>query len=66
MITVPDQVIESITGRQKWTAQRDALVTMRVPFLVRPDGKPVVHRLALEQAMGVKLENDEQPVVLNL
>ena len=53
----PDDLV-AVTGKKLPAAQIAVLQAMQVPHLVRPDGKPVVHELALLQAMGVKLDSD--------
>ncbi len=47
----PREVAE-ITGKQRYRAQARSLARMGVQFLVRPDGRPIVSRLAFENAMG--------------
>ena len=45
------EVIE-ITGRRRHRAQAMVLGRMGVPFITRPDGRPIVSRLAFERMMG--------------
>jgi hypothetical protein len=43
-IWLNDEDIRTLTKKQRWTAQRNALRRMQIPFTVRPDGSPVVLR----------------------
>ena len=46
------QEVENITGKQRYRAQVHALAQMGIQCRVRPDGRPIVSRLAFESAMG--------------
>jgi hypothetical protein len=45
----PDEVHE-LTGRQKWSAQCRALVSMGIPFRPNAVGRPLVERAAVLSA----------------
>lgn len=44
--------IAAITGRVRPAAQRRALDRVRIPYRVRPDGKPIVARATIERGGG--------------
>ncbi len=44
--------LQTLTGRKRYSAQVRVLAIMGLRFLVRPDGRPIVSRLAFESAMG--------------
>ena len=59
--------IEEITGRVKFSAQCRVLEAMRIPFLSRGNGSPVVAREAANQAMGVVSDkNDDEQVTIDI
>jgi len=45
------EIIE-ITGKSRYRAQAMALARMGVPYLIRPDGRPIVSRIAFERVVG--------------
>ena len=51
-IYLTPQEVADITGKQRYRAQVHALAGMGIHFLTRPDGRPIVSRLAFESAMG--------------
>lgn len=53
----PEEVGE-LTGKERKRAQCDALLQMRVPFQIRPDGSPAVLRAAMEAALGYATPNE--------
>lgn len=42
----------TITGRTRFTAQARALAKMRINYVIRPDGLPIVSRNHFEAIMG--------------
>lgn len=50
MVLTNAEIIE-ITGRQRYRAQARVLARMHVPYIVRPDGRPIVSRVAFENTM---------------
>ena len=51
-IYLTDEELEGITRRKKHVAQIRALTGMGIDYRVRPDGSPLVSRLAYERNMG--------------
>ncbi len=51
MILSPEE-IHQVTGRKRHRAQALVLARMSVPFVVRPDGRPIVSRIAFERTLG--------------
>ncbi len=51
MILTNAEIIE-ITGKQRYKAQALVLARMGVPCITRPDGRPIVSRVAFERVMG--------------
>ncbi|MBP6018760.1 MAG: DUF4224 domain-containing protein [Burkholderiaceae bacterium] len=47
----PDQV-ERLTDRVRKTAQCKVLKELGIPFIIHPDGHPVVLRAAMEASLG--------------
>lgn len=47
-----NEELQSLTARVQQKAQIKALAKMGVPFIVRPDGKPMVLRSYLEKKFG--------------
>lgn len=43
--------IADITGKQRYRAQARALARMGIEYRLRPDGRPIVSRLAFERTM---------------
>jgi hypothetical protein len=54
------QEIEDITGKHRYRAQVRALGRMGIHCCVRPDGRPIVSRLAFERAMGGSMNTARQ------
>lgn len=46
--------VQQLTGRRRRTAQKDALNTMGIPYLIRPDGSLAVSTCSVNTALGVK------------
>jgi len=44
--------LQGVTGRAQNAAQIRALCEMGIDFKIRPDGSPLVSRLAYERALG--------------
>ncbi len=44
--------IHQVTGRKRYRAQAIVLARMGVPYLIRPDGRPIVSRIAFERVVG--------------
>jgi len=44
--------LKGVTGRTQRAAQIRALCDMGIDFKIRPDGSPLVSRLAYERALG--------------
>lgn len=55
--------VEGVTGKKRFSAQARALAKMGIECRVRPDGSPLVSRLAYERAMGgvSKRSKDKEP-----
>ncbi len=51
MVLTNAEIIE-ITGKSRYRAQAMALARMGVPYLIRPDGRPIVSRIAFERVVG--------------
>jgi hypothetical protein len=47
-----DEELRYITGRSRYRAQVRALGRMGIGYIVRPDGRPIVTREALEVSVG--------------
>lgn len=61
-IYLTDMEIKQITGKHRPSAQARALFVMQIPYKVRPDGRPVVSRLAYERALGdTTINNYQEP-----
>lgn len=52
MLTLTAEEIAEITHKVRNRSQCDVLRQMGVPFVIRPDGSPVVLRAAMEAALG--------------
>ncbi len=52
MVVLTNAEIIEVTGRRRNRAQAAVLALMRIPFVVRPDGRPIVTRLAFERVVG--------------
>ncbi len=50
MVLTNAEIIE-ITGKSRYRAQAMALARMGVPYLIRPDGRPIVSRIAFERVV---------------
>jgi len=62
MINLTKQEIKDITGAHWHARQIEILADLGIPCKIRPDGLPIVSRLAYEQAMGAQpgtAANDE-------
>jgi hypothetical protein len=53
--------LRQLTGRCRPYAQVKALIQMRVPFHLRPDGVPVVLRSALKCVAAEPARQDNEP-----
>ncbi len=52
MLTLtPDEIVQ-LTARKRRQKQCDVLRQMGIPFVIHPDGTPVVLRAAMEAALG--------------
>ncbi len=51
MILTNAEIIE-ITGKQRYKTQALVLARMGVPCITRPDGRPIVSRVAFERVVG--------------
>ena len=51
-IYLTEDELKGITKRKKYAAQTRALNEMGIEYRVRPDGSPLVSRLAYERNMG--------------
>lgn len=59
MLTLtPDEIVE-LTARVRKSAQRQTLMQLGIPFQIRPDGSPVVLRVAMEAALGYAPKNQK-------
>jgi hypothetical protein len=55
-----EQEVVELTGKQRHRAQVRALARMGIQCRVRPDGRPIVSRLAFERAMGGSMNTARQ------
>lgn len=51
-IYLTQEELQGVTGRKQYAAQVRALNEMGIDFRIRPDGSPLVSRLAYEVALG--------------
>ena len=51
-IYLTPQEVEDITGKRRYRAQVRALGRMGIQCRVRPDGQPIVSRMAFENTLG--------------
>ena len=51
-IQLTPREVEEITGKQRYRAQVRALARMGIECRVRPDGRPIVSRMAFETTVG--------------
>lgn len=51
LIYLTAQEVEGITGKHRYRAQVRALARMGIECRTRPDGRPIVSRLAFERTM---------------
>ncbi len=51
-IYLTQQEGENITGKHRYRAQARALARMGIECRIRPDGRPIVSRLAFERIMS--------------
>ena len=54
------QEVEAITGKHRYRAQVRALGRMGIQCRVRPDGRPIVSRMAFENIMGGTVSTPQQ------
>jgi hypothetical protein len=47
-----EEELRHITGRRRYRAQIRALACMGIGYVVRPDGRPIVTRRALEMSVS--------------
>jgi hypothetical protein len=47
-----EEELRHITGRRRYGAQIRALACMGIGYVVRPDGRPIVTRRALERSVS--------------
>jgi len=59
MLTLTQEEIAEVTGRQRKSAQREALLKIGIPFKERPDGSPLVLRAALEASQRTLCDNGD-------
>ncbi len=59
-IYLTDKEIEEITGKHRYRAQVRALGRMGIRCRVRPDGRPIVSRMAFEKIMDGAVSTPEQ------
>ncbi len=59
-IYLTDKEIEEITGKRRYRAQVRALGRMGIQCRVRPDGRPIVSRMAFEKIMDGAVSTPEQ------
>ena len=52
MVLTNAEIIE-ITGKSRYRAQAMALARMGVPYLIRPDGRPIVSRISANRNVEV-------------
>jgi hypothetical protein len=52
LIYLTPQEVEDITGKHRYRAQVRALGRMGIECRIRPDGRPIVSRLAFERTMN--------------
>lgn len=52
MLTLTTDEIVQLTARVRKTSQCDTLRQLGIPYKIRPDGTPVVLRVAMEMALG--------------
>ncbi len=52
MALMSPEEIRQITGKHRYRAQAMVLARMGIPCVMRPDGCPIVSRLAFERAIG--------------
>jgi hypothetical protein len=57
-LTPPE--VEDITGKRRYRAQVRALGRMGIQCRVRPDGRPIVSRMAFEKIMDGAVSTSEQ------
>ncbi len=51
-IYLTPQEVEEITGKHRYRAQVRALARMGIQCRIRPDGRPIVSRIAFEKMMS--------------
>ncbi len=59
-IYLTPQEVEDITGKRRYHAQVRALGQMGIQCRVRPDGRPIVSRMAFEKIMDGAVSTPEQ------
>ncbi len=59
-IYLTPQEVEDITGKHRYRAQVRALGRMGIQCRVRPDGRPIVSRMAFEKIMDGAVSTPEQ------
>lgn len=52
MLTLTAEEVSEVTQKVRSRSQCEVLRKMGVPFVIRPDGSPVVLRAAMEAALG--------------
>ncbi len=55
-----DKEIEGITGKRRYRAQVRTLARMGIQCRVRPDGRPIVSRMAFENIMDSTVSTPQQ------
>ncbi len=60
LIYLTAKEVEGITGKRRHRAQVRALGRMGIQCRVRPDGRPIVSRMAFESIMGGTLSTPQQ------
>ncbi len=59
-IYLTPQEVKDITGKHRYRAQVRALGRMGIQCRVRPDGRPIVSRMAFEKIMDGAVSTPEQ------
>ncbi len=59
-IYLTPQEVEDITGKRRYRAQVRALGRMGIQCRIRPDGRPIVSRMAFEKIMDGPASTSEQ------
>ena len=60
LIYLTAKEVEGITGKHRYRAQVRALGRMGIQCWVRPDGRPIVSRMAFENIMGGTVSTPQQ------